>query len=125
MSEQMKINVGVIFGGRSVEHEVSIISAHQAIAAMNADKYHAVPIYISKEGQWYSGDILLDLNAFKNMSQLLKQAIPIEISANYGKKEIFTRESGLFKKPWSERIDVILPVVHGTSVEVGCLQGLL
>lgn len=125
MSEQMKINVGVIFGGRSVEHEVSIISAHQAIAAMNADKYHAVPIYISKEGQWYSGDILLDLNAFKNMPQLLKQAIPIEISANYGKKEIFTRESGLFKKPWSERIDVILPVVHGTSVEDGCLQGLL
>ena len=56
MSEQMKINVGVIFGGRSVEHEVSIISAHQAIAAMNADKYHAVPIYISKEGQWYSGE---------------------------------------------------------------------
>ena len=50
MSEQMKINVGVIFGGRSVEHEVSIISAHQAIAAMNADKYHAVPIYISRKG---------------------------------------------------------------------------
>ena len=125
MNEQMKINVGVIFGGRSVEHEVSIISAHQAMAAMNKDKYRAIPIYISKEGQWYSGEALLDLNAFKNMPKLLKEAIPIEISANYGQKEIFTRESGLFKKPWSEHLDVVLPVVHGTSVEDGCLQGLL
>ena len=57
------------------------------------------------------------------MSQLLKQAIPIEISANYG-KEIFTREWP-FQKALGERIDVILPVVHGTSVEDGCLQGLL
>lgn len=124
-NEQLRINVGVIFGGRSVEHEVSIISAHQAIAALDSAKYRAVPIYISKEGQWYSGDVLLDLKAFKNMPQLLKDAIPIEISANYGQKELFSRGSGLFKKPWSEHIDVALPVVHGTSVEDGCLQGLL
>ena len=125
MSEKLRINVGVIFGGRSVEHEVSIISAHQAIAALDEEKYRAVPLYIAKDGQWYSGDALLDLNGFINMQKLLQAAIPIEISVNYGNKEVFARQSGLFKKAWSERIDVALPVVHGTNVEDGCLQGLL
>lgn len=86
MNEQMKINVGVIFGGRSVEHEVSIISAHQAMAAMNKDKYRAIPIYISKEGQWYSGEALLDLNAFKNMPKLLKEATPLRYPPTMAKK---------------------------------------
>ena len=91
---------------------------------MNADKYHAVPIIFPRKGNGIA-EIFSSILMLLKTSQPSKQAIPIEISANYGKKEIFTRESGLFKKPWSERIDVILPVVHGTSVEDGCLQGLL
>ncbi|MDE7129696.1 MAG: hypothetical protein K2O07_05205 [Alistipes sp.] len=51
----MKINVGVIFGGRSVENEISVITAVQTMAAMDADKYNVIPIYISKEGHWYTG----------------------------------------------------------------------
>ena len=52
----MKINVGVIFGGRSVENEISVITAAQTMAAMNEEKYNIVPIYISKEGHWYTGE---------------------------------------------------------------------
>jgi D-alanine-D-alanine ligase len=125
MTEKMKINVGVIFGGRSVEHEVSIISAHQAMAALDTEKYRAVPIYIAKDGRWFGGEALLDLNAYKDMPKLLAAAIPIELSVNFGVKQIFSRPPGRFKKPWQERIDVVLPVGHGTSVEDGCLQGLL
>jgi len=62
--ESNKINVAVLFGGRSVEHEVSILSAQQAIAALDKNKYQVIPVYISKKGEWYSGDVLLDVKAF-------------------------------------------------------------
>ena len=126
MTENMKINVGVIFGGRSTEHEVSIISAHQAIAALDTGKYRVIPLYITKDGHWYSGDNLLKLSNFRNMKQLLAEAVPVELSVNFGSKEVFVRNSGgLFKKAWQERIDVAFPVVHGTNVEDGSLQGML
>ena len=125
MTDNIKINVGVIFGGRSTEHEVSIISAHQAMAALDENKYNAIPLYISKEGRWYSGDALKKLSGFKDMGRLLSEAFPIEISVNYGSREIFARAAGLFKKPWQQRIDVAFPVVHGTNVEDGSLQGML
>ena len=125
MTDNIKINVGVIFGGRSTEHEVSIISAHQAMAALDENKYNAIPLYISKEGRWYSGDALKKLSGFKDMGRLLSEAFPIEISVNYGSREIFARAAGLFKKPWQQRIDVAFPVVHGTNAEDGSLQGML
>lgn len=125
MTDNIKINVGVIFGGRSTEHEVSIISAHQAMAALDENKYNAIPLYISKEGRWYSGDALKKLSGFRDMGKLLSEAFPIEISVNYGSREIFARAAGLFKKPWQQRIDVAFPVVHGTNVEDGSLQGML
>ena len=57
----MKTNVAVFFGGRSVEHEISVISALQAINAFDENKYNIVPIYISKQGRWYTGANLLEL----------------------------------------------------------------
>ena len=57
----MKIKVGVIFGGETVEHEVSIISAIQAMNKMDEEKYEIVPIYITKEREWYTGDMLKDM----------------------------------------------------------------
>ena len=67
----MKINVGVIFGGRSVENEISVITAAQTMAAMNTEKYNIVPIYISKEGRWYTGDKLRTTDNYRDMSALL------------------------------------------------------
>lgn len=57
----MKTNVAVFFGGRSVEHEISVISALQAINAFDQSKYNVIPIYISKQGRWYTGSELLDI----------------------------------------------------------------
>lgn len=54
----MRTKVGVFFGGRSTEHEISVISANQAMAAINSDKYEVIPVYITKQGRWYTGDAL-------------------------------------------------------------------
>ena len=61
----MKLNVAVIFGGRSVEHEISVISANQCINALDKNKYNVIPVYISKQGKWYTGNDLLKLENYR------------------------------------------------------------
>ena len=73
----MKIKLGIFFGGKSVEHEIAVITMSQAISAINPDKYEIVPIYISKEGVMYTGDDLLDLYAYQDMEVLLKRSYKI------------------------------------------------
>jgi D-alanine-D-alanine ligase len=123
----MKMNVGVIFGGRSVEHDVSIITAHQAIDALDKSKYNIVPIYITKEGQWLTGNKLLELSTFKNLSSIAKNAKRGFISPLSGMKSILKTEKNLidFFRKNVIPIDVILPAIHGTFGEDGSLQGLL
>ena len=70
----MKTKLGLIFGGRSVEHEVSIITAIETISHMDKEKYELIPIYISKQGLMYTGEVLFDLEAYKNMDELMKKA---------------------------------------------------
>ena len=70
----MKIKVGVIFGGCTVEHEVSIITAVQAMNHMDSDKYDIVPIYISKDREWYTGEMLRDIDTFQDMDLLKRYA---------------------------------------------------
>ena len=66
------INVGVLFGSRSVEHEVSVITALQAIYQLVDNReYKIVPIYISKTGDWYTGDLLFDLENFKDLNKIM------------------------------------------------------
>ena len=62
----MKIKVGVIFGGQTVEHEVSIISAIQAMENLNKDKYEIIPIYIAKNKIWYTGHPLMEVDFYKD-----------------------------------------------------------
>ena len=71
----MKITVGVLFGGRSVENEISVVTASQVIESMDKDKYEIVPIYIAKSGKWYTGSALLDLKRYRDMPSLLKECI--------------------------------------------------
>ena len=63
---KMKIKLGVIFGGQTVEHEVSIISALQAIGNLNKDKYDVIPVYIAKDRTFYTGDILTEVDTYYN-----------------------------------------------------------
>ena len=69
----MKSNIAVFFGGRSVEHEISVLSALQAINAINSEKYNIIPIYISKNGKWFTGPALLDVENYKDMDALEKK----------------------------------------------------
>lgn len=119
----MKIKLGVIFGGETVEHEVSIISALQAIKNIDTDKYEVIPIYISKDRVWYTGHVLLDIQNFKDFDNVKKYAKKVTL---YKKDNTFYlgNTTGLFRKEITD-IDVILPVVHGNNVEDGSLAGLL
>jgi len=119
----MKISVGVFFGGKSTEHEISCISANQAIHALNSEKYDVLPIYISKDNEFYIGDELFDLANYssfiKNPSSVLEK-VAIYKDGNTVKVRPL---NGLFKK--ERHIDVAFPVVHGTNVEDGSLAGFL
>lgn len=116
------IKVGVIFGGESVEHEVSIISAVQAMNKLDTEKYEIVPIYITKEGEWYTGAVLREIDTYKDMD-LLKRYAKNVVLYRKDNRFVLQKKSG-FKSVVNE-VDVILPVVHGTNVEDGVLQGYL
>lgn len=119
----MKIKVGLIFGGESVEHEVSIISAIQAINNIDTDKYEVIPIYIDKDRNWYTGMELLNINNFKNLDFLYKNIIPIVLCKR--KNEfVLLKQKGLFKHV-ENKVDIAFPIVHGANVEDGSLVGYL
>lgn len=119
----MKIKLGVIFGGETVEHEVSIISALQAIKNLNEDKYEIIPIYISKDKVWYTGHVLLDIDTFKDFNDLKKYCKKVTLCKRDGNYYL-VNTNGLFRKDISE-LDIVLPVVHGNGVEDGSLAGYL
>lgn len=121
----MKTTVGVIFGCPSVEHEVAIISALQAMQSLDKAKYDIFPIYISKEGDWYWGDVLNDIENFKDLNRLISQCVKIVVSANAEDGTVFLYPQGLLNKKPLAVIDVFLPVMHGAYGEDGCLQGFL
>ena len=119
----MKIKVGVIFGGETVEHEVSIISAIQAINSMDTNKYDIVPIYISKERIWYTGKMLTDIELYKDMDLLKRYAKKVCLCKK-GNSYFLVNTNGLFRRNICE-LDICFPIVHGINVEDGTLQGYL
>ena len=119
----MKIKVGVIFGGESAEHEVSIISAIQAINKMNEEKYDIIPIYITKDRQWYTGAMLKDIDSYQDLSLIKKYATNV-VLVEKNNRFILQKKKGLFKREVAE-IDIAFPIVHVTNVEDGVLQGYL
>lgn len=121
----MKVKVGVIFGGKSVEHEISIITGNQAINSINQEKYEIVPIYISKKGLMYTGKELLDLKNFKNLDALLGKLTQITL-VNDGKNINLVRfPAKTLKNNIINTIDVAFPTMHGTNGEDGSIAGFL
>lgn len=118
----MRIKVGFIFGGESVEHEVSIISAIQAMNKIDEEKYEVVPIYITKDREWYIGELLKDIEVYQDLKLLKKYAKNVVLYYKNGSYVLQTK--GLFKRIVNT-IDIAFPVVHGTNVEDGVLQGYL
>ena len=118
----MRIKVGVIFGGESVEHEVSIISAMQAINKLDLEKYEVVPIYITKDREWYTGDMLKDIEVYQDLNLIKKYSKNVVL---YCKNGAFVLQNKKFPRNIVREIDIAFPIVHGTNVEDGVLQGYL
>lgn len=116
--------IGVVFGGKSVEHEVSVITGMQVIENMDKTKYEVVPIYITKEGKWLTGDSLKEYSTFKRGD--FKDAKEILISPNHGDNNLYAHPDtvGLFGKKIIDKIDIVFPALHGTYGEDGSIQGL-
>lgn len=121
----MKIKLAVMFGGRSVEHEISVISAIQAIGAVNKEKYEVIPIYITKNNEMYVGEHIGDIEAYKNISKLLSESTRVNLISDGGRALIVKYPHKAFSKDVIDYIDIAFPVVHGTNVEDGTLQGYL
>ncbi|KKW19833.1 MAG: D-alanine-D-alanine ligase [Parcubacteria group bacterium GW2011_GWA2_51_10] len=116
-------NVAVIFGGRSAEHDVSIITAHIPVieTLLAGRKYDVVPIYISRAGVWYSDSAMNNLEYFKeDFEPKLRRLKPLQLSFEKGLEII---EPGIFGK--KKKIDIVFPTMHGTYGEDGSLPGLL
>ena len=119
----MKIKVGVIFGGESVEHEVSIISALQAINNIDKNKYDLVPIYISKDKVWYTGKDLCDISIYNDLDKVKKNSISVSL-CKVDNEYCLIQTKGLLNKI-VDKIDIAFPIVHGQNVEDGSLAGYL
>jgi D-alanine-D-alanine ligase len=122
-----KTRIGLIFGGRSVEHEVSVITAYQALNALNRQKYEPIPIYIARDNVWYVGQKLTDISFFRTERPSMQQLTRVFPSpdASRGKLNLIEAKSSGFSKPKIIEIDCVIPATHGTFGEDGCLQGLL
>lgn len=121
----MKIKIGVFFGGKSVEHEVSIITAIQAIENMDKNKYDIIPIYISKENKMYCGEYIGDITRYKNIDDLIKISHQVTLAQINNKVALLRCNKKFLKNNIYDYIDIAFPIVHGTNVEDGTLQGYL
>lgn len=121
----MKIKLGVFFGGKSVEHEVSIITALQAIENMNKEKYEIIPIYIAKDNRMYVGEGIGDIKNYKDIDKLLASSTQVTLAQKEDKVALLRINKKMLEDAVYNYIDIAFPIVHGTNVEDGTLQGYL
>ncbi|NLD01966.1 MAG: D-alanine--D-alanine ligase, partial [Clostridiales bacterium] len=125
-----KIQLGIIYGSRSCEHEVSVISAVQLMKHVNLDKYDLVPVYISQEGAWYTGQPLRDIKSYiPRFNPKLEGVTRVQpdLTAKSGALLSYIK-GGLLsggRLDIAARLDCVIPVMHGLHGEDGSLQGLL
>lgn len=121
----MRTNVAVFFGGRSVEHEISVISASQAMHAINREKYNVIPVYISKQGKWYTGEKLFDIANYRDMNTLVKNCEEVFMRPEFGDYNLYRAKTKLFGSNIYAAIEVVIPALHGTNGEDGIFEGVL
>lgn len=118
--------MGVIFGGRSVEHDVSVVTGQQIMRAFPAEKYEVVPLYIDRAGRWFTGEPLTEIKTFQEDVRNVPGVLPVVLSPDVRHHGLIVNPlpSGLFAKPEARRLDVVFPAIHGSHGEDGTLQGL-
>ncbi len=122
-------NICVIFGGRSVEHEVSVITGLQVIENMDKSLYNPIPLFYSKDGKFYTGEKLKDFRTFRE-NKYKEEGVEVFLKPNYKDFNLYAydEKGGLFSKakelvPY-EKIDMVFIALHGTFGEDGCMEGL-
>lgn len=125
--------IAVLFGGRSVEHEISIITGLQLIEAMDTVTLEPVPVYITTDGRWYTGDDLLRRDFYKGLPgclSALKEVVLMPVPGKGGLSVLSDKKKGLMPEIFGARepdlipVDVYIPAFHGSYGEDGCVQGL-
>jgi len=119
----MKTRVALMFGGKSVEHEVSVISGIQAYLSMDTEKYDVIPVYLTKKNEMYVGEKIGKIESYKNIDALLKDSQRVIMMNENDHIMLTPYPQKLFGKKEAQEIDIVFPVVHGTNVEDGALQG--
>jgi D-alanine-D-alanine ligase len=131
--DQRRKTIAVMFGGRSVEHEISIITGLQLIKAIDVVKYNPLPVYIAPSGKWYAGDALLNREFYRRMPASLTEVDQVTLlpQPNVGGLTVLRpkRKSGYATLPVTAEnvlpVDVFFVSFHGTFGEDGCIQGVL
>lgn len=118
----MKISIGVIFGGRSLEHDLSVLTAIQAMDNIDKERYEVVPIYITKDLQMYTGGMLRYIDSYKDFNLIRRYAKKVNLINKNGK--FILESTGLIKKEVKE-IHLAFPMVHGKRTEDGSIIGYL
>ncbi len=121
----MKLNVAVIFGSETVEHEVSVISAHQAMEALDPEKYDIYPVYVSKDRRFYYSEALRSMESYRDLSKIPSLSRQVTFAVVDNRTVILPVKSGMFGRKEIAAIDVAVPVMHGTFGEDGMIAGLL
>ena len=121
----MKTKVAMMFGGKTVEHEVSVISGIQAFKAMDTDKYEVIPVYMTKEIDMYIGTDIGKIESYRDIPALLKRSQRVIMVNEGGRVQLVPYPAKMFGGQKPVAIDIAFPVVHGTNVEDGALQGYL
>ena len=121
----MKLKVAVLFGGKSTEHEISIISAIQAIGSMNKEKYDIIPVYMTKNNDYYVGEYIGKIEEYTHIPELLKKSTQVIWVKDGDKVSLVRYPMKKFGNNVISQVDIAFPIVHGTNVEDGTLQGFL
>ncbi len=119
----MKLRIALVFGGKSVEHEVSVISGIQAYMNLDKDKYDITPVYMTKENEMYTGEDIGKIEAYRDLPGLIKKSERVIMVREGSAVKLLPYPKKLFGNNPPHEIDLVFPVVHGTNVEDGALQG--
>jgi D-alanine-D-alanine ligase len=128
MSNQQRCNVAVLFGGRSTEHEISIITGLQILDAFDSTRFNAFPVYIDHDGLWFMGDALRNRTTYIPTAEAKEYLQRVQLICDPGSQLIAPpKKSGLFSKSTQQEypVDIFFPAFHGTFGEDGCIQGVL
>ena len=114
-----------MFGGNSTEHEISIISAVQAMLALDTEKYDVVPLYITKDSRFFTGEALLEIKNFRDIPSLLKKCTEVILVKENDVAAVYKFPFKALCKNRIGHIDIAFPIVHGTNTEDGVLAGYI